>query len=290
MALKLAELLEAQKRKSVIINADSVQVYRGIPILSAAPSDDEMQAVPHRLYGAWDGAEACSAADWAERAKTAIAEAHAQKSLPILVGGTGMYIKILLEGIAPIPAIDPAIRNEVREMATAEAYAALQTEDPARATQLKPKDAQRIGRALEVVRSTGHPLSHWQARLEGGIGDQIDLYPMILKPDRDWLYERCDRRFVHMLDGGAVEEVTALLARKLDPALPVMRAIGVREIGAWQKGELSRDQAIAAGQQATRNYAKRQYTWFGNQFPQEWSSNESDSDSLINHFDRLLQS
>ena len=290
LALKLAELLEARQRKAVIINADSMQVYRDIPILSAAPSVEEMEAVPHQLYGAWDGAQSCSAADWAERAKTTIAEAHAQDMLPILVGGTGMYIKILLDGIAPIPTIDPEIRSAIRELPTAEAYAALRNEDPDSAYKLKPNDTQRIARALEVVRSTGHPLSYWQARLEGGIGNQIDLYPLILKPDRDWLYKRCDARFVQMMDSGAADEVKALLARELDPTLPVMRAIGVREIAALHKGELSRDEAIAAGQQATRNYAKRQYTWFSNQFPPEWTEIALDSNSIDGRFDKLLQS
>ena len=200
-----------------------------------------------------------------------------------------MYIKILLDGIAPIPEIDADIREEVRGLETEVAYEALLEEDPAPAKQLKPADSQRIARALEVVRSTGHPLSYWQERLEGGIGAEIDLHALTLRPDRDWLYERCDRRFVQMLDQGAVDEVEALLERDLDPQLPVMRAIGVREIAAYQKGELSRDEAISAGQQATRNYAKRQFTWFSRQFPQDWIGGVADSDSLALHFDNLLQ-
>lgn len=289
LVLELAELLEARQRKAVIINADSMQVYSDIPVLSAAPTDEEIRDVPHRLYGAWDGAQACSAADWAERAKVEIAEAHQAGRVPILVGGTGMYIKILLDGIAPIPEIDADVREEVRGLATEVAYAALQSEDSERAALLEPADSQRIGRALEVVRSTGQPLSYWQEHLEGGIGAEIDLHALTLRPDRDWLYERCDRRFVQMLDQGALAEVEALVERGLDPHLPVMRAIGVREIAAWQKGELSREEAIAAGQQATRNYAKRQFTWFGRQFPQDWIGGVTDSDSLALHFDNLLQ-
>lgn len=289
LALKLAELLDGRERKAVIINADSMQVYGDIPVLSAAPTEDEMGEVPHRLYGAWDGAEACSAADWADKAKVEIAQAHSDGAVPILVGGTGMYIKVLFDGIAPIPEIDPKIRAEVREMETSEAYSALQSEDPDRAAQLKPADSQRIARSLEVVRSTGQPLSYWQERLEGGIGDEINLHPLILRPEREWLYDRCNRRFVQMLDGGALQEIEALLKRNLDTSLPVMRAIGVREVAALYKGELSRDEAITVGQQATRNYAKRQYTWFSNQFPKDCSVNVTDSNSIAPHFDSLLQ-
>ena len=142
--------------------------------------------------------------------------------------------------------------------------------DPKAAARLKPGDSARIARALEVVLGTGRTLADWQARREGGLGDAIELRPLILLPPRDWLYRRCDDRFERMFEGGAVEEVQALLARNLNPNLPVMRAIGVREIAAFLNGKLSREEAIAAGQQATRRYAKRQYTWFAHQPPPEW--------------------
>lgn len=265
-----------------------MQVYRDIPVLAATPDTDEQSQCPHKLYGAWDGSQACSAADWAVRAKQEIAKAHNTGALPVLVGGTGMYMKVLLEGIAPIPDIDPAIRAQVRAMDTADTYAALQVEDVERAAVLEPTDSQRIARALEVVRSTGQTLAHWQSRKEGGIQDKIDLHPVILLPDRDWLYERCDRRFVQMLENGAIEEVQKLLARGLDPDLPVMRAIGVPEVAALIKGKLSKPEAITAGQQSTRNYAKRQYTWFRRQPPEDWPRIDSQSIALGVYFASLL--
>lgn len=268
--MRLALRVQAQGRAAVIINADSAQVYADLAVLSARPSAAEMQGVPHRLFGAWDGAVACSAADWAAAARTEIAAAHAAGALPILVGGTGLYIRTLLDGIAPVPAIDPAVREAVRALPVAHAYAALRAEDPDRAAALAPADSTRIARALEVVRSTGRPLAAWQAERTGGIAADVELNPVILMPDRAWLYERCDRRFAAMWLAGAVDEVRALLARQLDPALPVMRAIGVAEIAAHLSGALDAGGAIAAGQQATRHYAKRQYTWLRHQPPQDW--------------------
>ena len=256
--------------RPVIVNADSAQLYRGLPVLSAAPTESDVNQLPHRLYLEWDGATACSAADWAVRAREVIEQAHRADEVPILVGGTGLYIRTLLDGIAPVPAIDPAIREQVRALPIADAYAALQLADPERAAALNPADTTRVARALEVVRSTGRPLAHWQERREGGIGEAITLFPAVLLPEREWLYARCDLRFERMLEQGAVEEVEALLARNLSPALPVMRAIGVPEIAGWLRGEWSRDEALARGQQATRNYAKRQYTWFRRQPPEHW--------------------
>lgn len=270
--------------EAVVINADSAQVYADLAVLSARPSDDEMQGVSHRLFGAWDGGVACSAADWAAAARAEIAAAHATGALPILVGGTGLYIRTLLEGIAPIPAIAPDIRANVRALGVAEAYAALAVEDPDRAALLNPNDTTRVARALEVVRSTGRPLAHWQAVREGGIADAVDLRPLVLLPDRAWLYARCDLRFEMMWKRGAMAEVEALLARRLDPDLPVMRAIGVPEIAGYLAGESSREQAILAGQQATRRYAKRQYTWLRHQNPGDWPQhlfeNSIDSETL----------
>lgn len=268
--MRLALALGERGQSAVVINADSAQVYADLRVLSARPAADEMQGVPHRLFGEWDGAEACSAADWSSRAKAVIAEVHGQGGVPILVGGTGLYLRTLLDGIAPVPPIDPAIREAVRALPVPAALAALMTEDPQRAALLAPNDAARIARALEVVRSTGRTLAMWQDERVGGIADLVDLHPLVLLPDRKWLYERCDQRFVRMLGHGALEEVRALLARQLDPALPVMRAIGVPELAALLRGNLSLSEARSIGQQATRNYAKRQYTWFRRQPPAEW--------------------
>ena len=265
LALALAE-----RTGGVIINADSAQLYRDLPILSAAPSPAEQARAEHRLYGFRDGVNPCSAAEWAGLARAEIERVHAAGRLPILVGGTGLYLRTLIDGIAPVPAIDPAIREEVRAASVADNHAALGALDPAAAARLNPGDTTRVARALEVVRSTKRTLAEWQAELEGGIGASVALRPLLLLPPRDWLVERCDRRFDAMVDEGAIDEVEALLARDLDPQLPVMRAIGVRELAALLRGECDRDAAIAAGQVATRRYAKRQYTWFANQPPADW--------------------
>lgn len=260
----------ATRTGGVIVNADSAQVYRDLRLLSAAPSVEERQRAEHRLYGVVDGARPCSAADWAEMARREIDQVQSEGRLPILAGGTGLYLRTLLEGLAPVPPIDAEIRDHVRTAAVEENRARLQDLDPQAAERLDPADSARIARALEVVLSTGKPLKDWQARREGGIGEQVDLRPLILLPPRDWLYARCDERFERMIDEGAVEEVRALLERGLNPTLPVMRAIGVREIAAWLGGAITREQAVAAGQQATRRYAKRQYTWFAHQPPARW--------------------
>lgn len=277
----------------MVINADSAQVYADLRILSARPSDDEMEGVEHRLFGAWDGAEACSAAAWAARAKAEIDDCHAAGAVPILVGGTGLYLKVLLEGIAPIPAIDPDVRAVVRALPDDGAYKLLRIEDPLRAAELAPTDRQRIARALEVKRSTGVTLADWQMAKAGGIGEAVDLHPLVVMPDRTWLYDRCDRRFEAMLQAGAVAEVEALLARKLDPDLPVMRAIGVPEIAAFLAGALPREAMVAAGQQATRNYAKRQFTWFRRQVPEDWGRAdigfESETVDIGTYFASLLR-
>ena len=254
----------------MIVNADSAQLYNDIPILSAAPSDEEMRSVEHRLYGCVDAAVAMSAADWAELARFDIEQIHAQGRLPILVGGTGLYIRTLLDGIAPVPPINPEIRSQVRAADVADNLERLRGVDPEAAGRLDPNDKTRIARALEVALSTGRPLKHWQSQREGGMAEMVELKPLILLPPRDWLYQRCNERFQAMLEGGAIEEVQALLERDLSPSLPVMRAIGVREVAALVRGDASREEALAAGQQATRNYAKRQYTWFAHQPPNDW--------------------
>ncbi len=260
----------AERENGVVINSDSAQVYRDLRVVSARPDPGEEARVPHRLYGYRDGATACSAADWAADAKQAIAEAHREERLPILVGGTGLYLRTLLDGIAPVPAIDADLRREVRALSVEEAHRALAAEDAGAAARLRPTDTTRVARALEVVRSTGRPLSEWQKEKVGGILSEVSLAPLVLLPPRNWLYERCDRRFETMMSEGGLDEVRRLLARSLDPDLPVMRAIGVREIAAFLSGALAWEEAMAAGRTATRQYAKRQYTWFSRQPPPDW--------------------
>jgi len=288
LAVELALEVERRGGRAVVINADSAQVYRDLKVLSARPTEDEMRGVKHRLFGTWDGAEPCSAADWATAAKREIEQAHLTGVIPILVGGTGLYLRTLLDGIAPVPPIDTAIREQVRTLPVAEAYAALQAEDPERAAALNPGDTTRVARALEVVRSTGRPLAHWQARREGGIGEAIELFPVVLLPDRAELYERCDRRFLHMLENGAVAEVEALLARSVHPLSPVMRAIGVPEIAGFLAGEWPWEHAVEQGQQATRNYAKRQYTWFRRQPPEHWPTVANGNYNAVDLFETFF--
>ena len=271
LALDLAE-----QANGTIINADSAQVYRDLRMMTARPSPREEACVPHRLFGHVDGADAdYSAARWAAEARAAIEQSTAEGRLPVLVGGTGMYLRTLLDGIAPVPAIDPGVRAAVRALTVEAAYLALEHEDPAAAQRLAPADTQRIARALEVVRSTRRPLRDWQAARAGGIGDAIDLRPVILLPPRPWLHDRIDARFAAMLDAGR-EEVAALLAREDLPAdAPIRRAIGVPEVAGWLSGSLSRDEAVAAGALATRRYAKRQYTWLRHQMPASWARVEA---------------
>ena len=288
LAVDLALELAARGSRGVVINADSAQVYRDLQIISARPTEAEMQGVEHRLFGAWDGADPCSAADWAAAAKREIGNAHLAGAVPILVGGTGLYLRTLLDGIAPVPSIDSRVREAVRALPTAEAYAALQSEDPPRAAALNPGDSTRIARALEVILSTGKPLAHWQGERVGGIGNAIDLFPQILLPDRDTLYRRCDQRFEGMLATVAIAEVAALLDRSLPPLSPVMRAIGVPEVAGFLRGDWSREEALARGRQATRNYAKRQYTWFRRQPPPDWSRIEAENCRVRNIFETLF--
>lgn len=220
----------------------------------------------HRLFAFRDPAEPCSAAVWAALAAAAVREVWAEGRMPILVGGTGLYLRTLLDGIAPVPPIDPEVRGEVRRAAVDENHLRLTRLDHAAAARLHPSDTTRVARALEVVLSTGRPLSDWQEAREGGLRGEADVRGAILLPPREWLYQRCDARFAAMLDTGAIQEVRALLERQLDPALPAMRMIGVREVAAYLRRELEREQCVAAGAQATRNYAKRQYTWFRHQW------------------------
>ncbi len=256
----------------MLINADASQVYRDLRILSARPTVEEEARAPHRLFGYRDGAQACSAAEWAADAAAAIRAAHEEGHLPILVGGTGLYIRTLLDGIAPVPDIDPAVRAAVRTLAAGEAHAALRQADPVAAARLHPNDTTRLQRALEVVRSTGRPIADWQEARTGGIAGQVLLSTEVIDLPVAELYARCDARVDRMIAAGALEEAAALRERRLDPGLPVMRAIGVPELLACLAGERSLADAASAIKQATRNYAKRQRTWLRHQLPHETAS------------------
>ncbi|MBA4762270.1 tRNA (adenosine(37)-N6)-dimethylallyltransferase MiaA [Sphingomonas sp.] len=280
----------AQATGGTVINADSAQVYAELRVLSARPSAEEEAQAPHRLFGHVTGTDDYSAARWAAEAKAEIAAAQGRCSLPILVGGTGMYIRTLLDGIAPVPGIDPAIRAEVRALPVAEAHALLVKRDPDAAARLAPADLCPLP-VGERPAGGGHDFQRARdAGGVGGIGDQIDLAPLILLPDRIWLTERCDRRLTAMFDEGAIDEVAALLARDdIPPEAPVRKAIGVPEIAAMLAGEIGRAEALERAQAATRQYAKRQYTWLRHQPPPDWP--RTDATDIINrmlHFARIV--
>lgn len=274
MALALAKSLMAAGREALIINADASQVYTDIPILSAAPSVEERAAVPHALVGHVDGSVNVNAAMWAAEARDAVMTSCAKGVIPIIAGGTGLYIRTLIDGIAPVPDIDPDVRAAVRALPPAEAHARLVPLDPVASAKLPPTDRTRVQRALEVVLSSGRTLGDWQRETAGGIGQELSLEPVVLLPPRDWLKARCDRRLDVMMAAGALAEVRTLLARGLDPGLPVMRAIGVPELAAHLAGATDLDEAVALAKIATRQYAKRQYTWLRGQLPLDWHREE----------------
>lgn len=256
----------ARARGGVLINADASQVYADLPILSAAPGDADRAQAPHRLFGTVDGATACTAAHWAARARAEIIAAQAAGQLPILVGGTGLYLRTLLDGIAPVPEIPPAVRRDVRALRPQQARDALVAADPAMAARLHPNDAQRNARALEVIRATGRSLADWQAAPPGqGIGAQIALEALVIDMPRERLVARIDARVEAMWAAGALAEVERLARRDLPAELPVMRAIGVPPLLAHLRGEVRAEEAIARWKLDTRQYAKRQSTWLRNQ-------------------------
>lgn len=262
LALQLAE-----RFNGVIINADAMQVYAGIPILTAAPTAEETAKVPHRLFGWLDPATPCSVGLWVEAARIAAYETWQEGKLPIFVGGTGMYLRALTDGISPIPDISSNVRQEVRQIPVENAYNWLQEHDPTMAARLEPGDTQRIHRACEVLRQTGKSLLHWQAQAPTPPlpGAHFEFYRLFL--DRDLLYRRCNTRLEQMLENGALSELQALLDRNLPADLPAMRAVGIPELARHLRGEWTLEQALDKAQQATRNYAKRQLTWLRNQCP-----------------------
>jgi len=268
LALKLAESIGG-----TIINADSMQVYRDLRIITARPTAAEEARVPHLLYGRVDAAENYSAGRWCIDAAAAIEEARRAGRLPILVGGTGLYFKTLTQGLAAVPPIPATIRATVRERLAAEGvaplYAELMRHDPATAARLMPGDRSRISRALEVVLATGRPLGDWHREGMPPSVDAARALKIFLEIDRTELYRRIDARFDLMIASGALEEVQKLAARKLDPSLPAMKAHGVPRLIRHLNGEITLTEAAEGGKRDTRRYTKRQATWFRHQLP-DW--------------------
>lgn len=261
LALELAERLDG-----VVINADSMQVYRELPVLTAQPDAAARARAPHRLYGVLPGDAPCSAGRWREMALAEIDAALAAGRRPVVVGGTGLYLSALTQGIADIPPVPEAARAEATalydRLGGTAFRDALAAHDPATAARLPPGDRQRLIRAWEVAAATGRPLSDWQAGPEAAPPPHLVFDVVLVLPPRAALYAACDARFTAMMEAGAPDEVRALAARRLDPGLPVMKALGVPELLRHLAGALPRDEAIRLARQATRRYAKRQYTWF----------------------------
>ncbi|WP_407188141.1 tRNA (adenosine(37)-N6)-dimethylallyltransferase MiaA [Bradyrhizobium centrosematis] len=259
----------------IVINADSMQVYRDLRIITARPTHDEEARAPHRLYGHVDAAVNFSAGAWLADATKALDEAKAEGRLPIFIGGTGLYFKALTAGLSIVPPIPAELREDVRarlERNGAEAlHAELARRDPRAAERLNLRDRTRIARALEVVEATGRSLLDWHREGQPPLLPKDCFRAVFLAPDRDVLYARIDARFSAMLAAGALEEVERLAARQLDPLLPAMKAHGVPALIRHLRGELTLEQAATIGCADTRHYAKRQFTWFRHQLPAfEW--------------------
>lgn len=286
LALRLAQALEG-----VVINADSMQVYRDLRVLTARPSEADERAVPHRLYGHVDAAERYSAGRWREDAEAAIETTYPEGRRPIVAGGTGFYIEAFTRGLSPIPNVPEEIMRATIARAEAEGtaslFAAVQQCDPKLAARVAQGDRQRLTRALAVWEATGRPLSEWQALPP--VPPRFATRAFWLNPPRAELYARCDSRLGAMVQEGALAEVSALLARRLDPALPAMKALGMAELGAAVRGEMPLDEAVRAAQQATRRFAKRQLTWFRNRFGNAEQINVQFSESLTQEIIRKVQ-
>jgi tRNA dimethylallyltransferase len=262
----------ARATGGVIINADSMQVYRDLRIVTARPTVEEEARLPHRLYGHVDAAVNFSAGHWVADAASVLAELRAQDRLPIFVGGTGLYFKALTRGLSAVPPIPPAIREAVRARLERDGVEALHRtlaeRDPVSAERLKPRDRTRIARALEVVEATGRSLTDWHRDGLPPLLPPGQFSALFLDPDRDRLYAGVDARFDAMLKAGALEEVASLAARRLDPLLPAMKAHGVPALIRHLKGEITLAEAAVIGRADTRHYAKRQFTWFRHQLPE----------------------
>ena len=275
----------ARQYNGVIINTDSMQVYQQLQIVTARPDEQELLQCPHLLYGHRDGRERYSVALWLGEAEQALEQAKREKKTPIFVGGTGLYFKSLTEGLSPVPVLDPDIRQKWRDFMLIKTHAddegvgddeqslhrELVKRDPVAAAQLRPSDHQRLIRALEVIDSTGKSILEWQAKDKGkAIISGENVQKILLMPERSQLHVRINDRFDKMVLTGALEEVKQLLGQRIDPSLPIMKAIGVPQFANFLSGEVTMDEAVDKAKAATRQYAKRQSTWFNNQFDKDW--------------------
>lgn len=281
-------LRTAQECPGTVINADSMQVYADLRIITARPSEADEAAAPHRLYGVLDAAEVCSAARWRDMAIVEIQAAHDAGRLPIVCGGTGLYLKALMQGLSPMPDIPENVRTDIRARCDREGPAAMHAlladRDPVMASRLHATDSQRICRALEVVTATGKSLAVWQDQTPDGPPADLRFLTVALLPPRDALYAGINTRFERMVDLGALDEVRRLDERRLDPKLPAMKALGVPELRAYLHGDMALPDAVTMAATKSRRYAKRQHTWLKSQIIIEFSENKKYSESLWSSF------
>ncbi len=265
-------LIIAEVFNGTIINADSMQIYRGLSLLTAQPGDADRSRIPHKLYSLLSATETCSAARWLAFAQAAIEETYQSGRLPIIVGGTGLYLEVLRHGIAPVPEIPVTVRAETRLLMAAIGstafHAQLAKRDPAMATRLHPSDTQRLQRAWEVITATGYSLLHWWRQKK--FFTRAKFCVLLLMPTREALQASCDRRFRHMVAAGAISEVAELLLQDLPQSCSVLRALGVAALTDYIQGRSTLEAAILAGQTLTRRYAKRQCTWFRRYLTDAW--------------------
>ena len=273
----------ARRFNGAVINADSMQLYADLTVLTARPQSQEMRDIPHYLFGICDAAHRSSVAEWLGLATKAIANVGLAGQLPIIVGGTGMYLQAGLHGIAPVPDVPACVHQHCidlyREIGGQKFRVALAAYDADIAERLVDGDSQRLIRAMGVAIATDRPLSWWQQQPHKGAlpGNVVKI---LMMPPRPILYERINRRFDHMLMHGAIDEVSRLMARQLDPGLPLMKALGVAPIAAFLKGDINKDDAAFIAKRDSRRYAKRQMTWLRNNFNAQVTLQKKYSESL----------
>ncbi|QLF70792.1 tRNA (adenosine(37)-N6)-dimethylallyltransferase MiaA [Peteryoungia desertarenae] len=265
----------ARRNNGVVINADSMQVYDTLRVVTARPSEAEMDGIVHHLYGHVPVATAYSTGDWLREISSLLADLRGEGKLPVIVGGTGLYFKALTGGLSNMPSIPDEVRERLRRRGDEEGAHALHAElaerDPVMGIRLNPSDLQRVIRALEVLEASGRSILEFQDSAGPMIVDPTRAAKLVVQPERSLLHARINSRFARMMDEGAVDEVRALLAKHLPADRPVLKAIGVQQIADMLAGRLSREEAIERASAATRQYAKRQMTWFRNQMDDSWT-------------------
>lgn len=275
-----AAIALARKINGVVVNADSMQVWRDVPTLTARPSAADCEKADHRLYGFLEPAESFSVAKWLDVVVPEIGKIHADGRIPVVTGGTGLYFQALCEGLSPVPETDPAVRRRVAEQIAAQGFDAFLKDFQRRDPSFAFTDPQRVARAAEVLEQTGQSITEWQKRPPVK-KTELDCFGIFINPPRPVLYERCEKRFDAMMRGDVFSEIEALLAKDPPENAPVMKAIGVRELTDFKNGAVSRETAVERAKQATRNYAKRQVTWFSHRFKADFTLEDDKIETIL---------